>query len=121
MILITIFARKNCKLQNILFLASFLKICQRNDPNLNECVKQSIDLLRPSLKTGIPTLQIPPCEPLRVPRIEISQSAGPVSIRSTYTDIEVQGGTSFILKSVKYVNRTTDRQQELKFIHSSKI
>ncbi|XP_011879809.1 PREDICTED: protein takeout-like [Vollenhovia emeryi] len=79
----------------------YLKICHRNDPNLNECVKRSIDLLRPYLKTGIPALQIPPCEPLRVPRIEISQSAGPVSIRSTYTDIKVQGGTSFILKTIK--------------------
>ncbi|XP_011631205.1 protein takeout [Pogonomyrmex barbatus] len=79
----------------------FLKICHRNDPSLNECIKRSVDSLRPYLKTGIPTLQIPPCEPLRVPRIEISQSAGPISLKSTYTDIEVQGGTSFILKSVK--------------------
>ncbi|XP_011171033.1 protein takeout [Solenopsis invicta] len=79
----------------------YLKICHRNDSNLNGCIKQSIDLLRPYLKTGIPALQIPSCEPLRVPQIEISQSAGPVSIRSTYTDIEVQGGTSFILKRVK--------------------
>ncbi|KYQ52578.1 Protein takeout [Trachymyrmex zeteki] len=79
----------------------FVKICHRNDPNLNECVKQSINSLRPYLKTGIPALQIPPCEPLHVPQIEISESVGPVSVRSTYTDIEVQGGTSFILKSVK--------------------
>ncbi|XP_012219403.1 protein takeout-like [Linepithema humile] len=82
-------------------IPTFLKICHRSDPNLNECVKRSIDSLRPYLKTGIPALQIPPCEPLRVPRIEISQMAGPISIKSTYTDIEVQGGTSFILKSVK--------------------
>ncbi|KYM94236.1 Protein takeout [Cyphomyrmex costatus] len=57
---------------------------------------------------GIPELQIPPCEPLRVPQIEISQSVGPVSTRSTYTDIEVQGATSFILKSVK-INIDNDR------------
>ncbi|XP_050456597.1 protein takeout-like [Cataglyphis hispanica] len=79
----------------------FLKICHRNDPNLNECVKQSVNSLRPYLKTGIPALQIPPCEPLRVPQIEISQAVGPISITSTYTDIEVQGGTNFTLKSVK--------------------
>ncbi|GAB1869770.1 Protein takeout-like protein [Camponotus japonicus] len=82
-------------------IPSFLKICHRNDPNLNECVKRSIDSLRPYLKTGIPALQIPPCEPLRIPQIEISQTAGPISMRSTYTDIEIQGGTNFILKNVK--------------------
>ncbi|XP_070162436.1 protein takeout [Polyergus mexicanus] len=79
----------------------FLNICHRNDPNLNECVKQSVNSLRPYLKTGIPALQIPPCEPLHVPQIEISQAVGPISITSTYTDIEVQGGTNFTLKSVK--------------------
>lgn len=94
------FARKIIK-KNIFSLAPFLKICHRNDPNLNECVKQSVNSLRPYLKTGIPELQIPPCEPLQVPQIEISQAVGPISIRSIYTDIEVQGGTNFILKSVK--------------------
>ncbi|XP_029169662.1 protein takeout-like [Nylanderia fulva] len=86
------------KSQNI---PPFLKICHRNDPNLNECVKQSVELLRPYLRTGIPELQIPPCEPLHVPQIEISQAVGPISIRSTYSDIEVRGGTNFLLKSVK--------------------
>lgn len=85
----------------VLFLASFLKICHRSDPNLNECVKRSVESLKPYLKTGIPALQIPPCEPLRVPQIEISQTAGPISVKSTYTNIEIQGGTNFILKTVK--------------------
>ncbi|KAL0101135.1 hypothetical protein PUN28_018766 [Cardiocondyla obscurior] len=77
----------------------FLKKCHRSDPNLNECIKQSIELLKPYLRSGIPALQIPPCEPLRIPQIEISQSSGPIFIESTYTDIEVQGGINFILKN----------------------
>ncbi|KAG7200226.1 hypothetical protein KM043_017703 [Ampulex compressa] len=82
-------------------LPPFLKICHRNDPNLNECVKHSVDTLRPHLKNGIPDLHIPPCEPLLVPQIEISQAAGPVSISSIYRNIQIQGTTSFILKSVR--------------------
>lgn len=105
-IIISIICKKKFHIAKHPISAPYLKICHRNDSNLNGCIKQSIDLLRPYLKTGIPALQIPSCEPLRVPQIEISQSAGPVSIRSTYTDIEVQGGTSFILKRVKYVSRT---------------
>ncbi|XP_001607003.1 protein takeout-like [Nasonia vitripennis] len=82
-------------------IPSFLKICRRSDPHLNECIKRSVDSLRPYLRTGIPALHIPPCEPLGVPEIELSQAAGPVSISSAYTNIKVWGGTDFILKSVK--------------------
>ncbi|XP_020289007.1 protein takeout-like [Pseudomyrmex gracilis] len=82
-------------------ISSFLKICHRNDPNLNECVRRSVDSLRPYLKTGIAELHIPSCEPLHVPRIEINQMSGPISIEAVYTDIEIQGGTNFILKNIK--------------------
>ena len=83
--------------------ATFLRICHRSDPYLNDCIKRSVESLRPYLKTGIPALNIPPCEPLNVPEIELSQAAGPVTIRSAYSNIRVWGGTDFILKSVKWV------------------
>lgn len=37
-------------------LPSFLKVCSRNDPNLNECVKRSMEHLRGYLAHGIPQL-----------------------------------------------------------------
>ncbi|XP_043274340.1 protein takeout-like [Venturia canescens] len=79
----------------------FLKLCHQKDSQLNECVKRSVEALRPHLKSGIEALNIPPCEPLRIPQIEISQAAGPVSINSVYKNIRVLGGTDFVLKSVK--------------------
>ncbi|XP_058803114.1 protein takeout-like [Phymastichus coffea] len=82
-------------------IPSFLRICRRSDPHLNECVKHSVNSLRPYLKSGIPALHIPPCEPLNVPEIELSQASGPVSVSSSYSNIEIWGGTEFILKSVK--------------------
>ncbi|XP_012263654.3 protein takeout-like [Athalia rosae] len=82
-------------------IPDFLKICRRSDPKLNECVRDSVESLKPYLKNGIPSLDIPPCEPLHVPQVEIKQGAGPVSIKSTYNDIEVRGATDFLLKSVK--------------------
>ncbi|KAK2576588.1 hypothetical protein KPH14_005258 [Odynerus spinipes] len=82
-------------------LPPFLQICHRSDPNLNECVKNSVEHLRPYLKDGIPALHIPACEPLYVPQVEISQAAGPVSVKSSYSDIKLYGGTDFVLKSVR--------------------
>ncbi|XP_057338859.1 putative beta-carotene-binding protein [Microplitis mediator] len=57
---------------NIIFLTSFVSaevpsyipICGRRNPNLNECVKNSVDTLRPKLRDGIPELDVPSTNPL---------------------------------------------------------
>ncbi|XP_031842157.1 protein takeout [Nomia melanderi] len=79
----------------------YLKICHRSDPNLNECVKQSVNLLKPYLKDGIEALRIPPCEPLHLSKIEINQSSGPIYIHATYTNISIFDGTNIVPKGIK--------------------
>ncbi|KAJ8673670.1 hypothetical protein QAD02_004932 [Eretmocerus hayati] len=82
-------------------ISSYLKICHRSDPNLNECIRQSVNEIKPYLSDGIPELDVPPCEPLHLSEIEISQATGPVAIRSIYHNIKIWGGTDFVLKSIK--------------------
>ncbi|XP_067014589.2 protein takeout [Anabrus simplex] len=82
-------------------LPEFLKICHRDDPNLNDCVMESVEHLKPYLKEGIPELGIPSCEPLHIPEIVINQGRGAVSVQSTYSDILVSGPSEFDLKSVR--------------------
>ncbi|KAK9686883.1 hemolymph juvenile hormone binding protein (JHBP) [Popillia japonica] len=82
-------------------LPYFLKVCHRNDNDLNECVKRSIENLRPLMSKGIPEFDIPSCEPLIIPEVIIDQGNGPVSVKSTYNDVRVYGPTQFELKSIK--------------------
>ncbi|XP_017780986.1 PREDICTED: protein takeout-like [Nicrophorus vespilloides] len=82
-------------------LPSFLHICHRSDPHLNDCIKKSVEKLRPLLSKGIPEFGIPSCEPLRIPEVVIDQGAGPVSVKSIYKDIKVYGPSDFTLKHVK--------------------
>lgn len=86
---------------NKIILASFLKICHRNDSNINECVKGSLEKLRPLLSKGIPEFGIPSCEPLTIQEVVIDQGNGPVSVKSTYTDIKVYGPSDFELRSIR--------------------
>lgn len=71
------------------------------NPSLNECVKDSIESLRPRLSKGIPELSIPPCEPLDIPKISLTQSAGPITLKSEYTNIKIYGPSKFQLKGIK--------------------
>ncbi|KAK0164304.1 hypothetical protein PV328_002948 [Microctonus aethiopoides] len=45
-------------------LSSIVPVCGRRNPNLDECVKNSFNSLRPKLIKGIPELDVPSIEPL---------------------------------------------------------
>ncbi|KAF5299976.1 hypothetical protein FQA39_LY11349 [Lamprigera yunnana] len=82
-------------------LPSFLKVCHQTDPNLNDCIKKAVERIKPMLAKGISDFGIPSLEPLRISKILIDQGSGAISLRSTYTDIEVYGPSNFTLQSVK--------------------
>ena len=79
----------------------FLKICRRSDPHLNDCIKQSINSLKPYLGNGIPSLRIPPCEPFHLSQIEINQASGPIYVHAKYNNVSIFGGTNIVPKSIR--------------------
>lgn len=81
--------------------ADYLKICHRKDPKLNDCIRESIEGLRPKLAAGIEELLVPPCEPLSIPEISIRQNAGAIRMDSEYSNILVSGLTNFTLRSIR--------------------
>lgn len=93
----------------LLFIANFIRRCQRSDPNLGECLKGTIESMRPEIANGIPELFIPPCEPLQIPEIRIKQNAGAIRMESVYSDILMSGLSNFTLRKCsvdKDLNRT---------------
>lgn len=91
----------NKKIHHLFLTASYLKICHRKDPHLNQCVQESIEKLRPKLAQGIKELLLPSCEPLEIPQIAIKQNAGAISMESVYSDILVYGLTNFTIQGVR--------------------
>ncbi|XP_067014581.2 protein takeout [Anabrus simplex] len=77
----------------------FFKVCRRSDPKLNDCIKDTINALRPALKKGISELKISSAEPMKVPKVQVFQGTGPVSIDSVFTDLTIQGITQYEVKS----------------------
>lgn len=86
----------------ISFSAPFLKICRRSDPHLSDCIKQSINSLKPYLRNGIQALRIPPCEPFHLSEIEINQASGPIYVHAKYSNVSIFGGTNIVPKSTRY-------------------
>ncbi|KAJ8953222.1 hypothetical protein NQ314_007387 [Rhamnusium bicolor] len=82
-------------------MTSSFKTCRRSDPNLQKCIKKSVEELRPLLTKGIPEFDIPSCEPLYIPEVVIDKGTGAVSLKSLYKDINVYGPSKFVIKHIK--------------------
>ncbi|KAJ8673666.1 hypothetical protein QAD02_004928 [Eretmocerus hayati] len=67
-------------------LPSYIKVCKRTDPNINDCIVNSIEHLRTKLREGIPELDVPAVEPLILDQIRLLR--GPVGAR---LDVNISG------------------------------
>jgi len=69
------------------------KICSRNSPDLAQCVKESIELIRPRLKSGDlgNGFAITPLEPINIDDILIQKNGLYVSL----TNLKARGAANF--------------------------
>jgi len=79
-------------------------LCKKSDPNLDKCLKTSVQSVIPDLAEGYPKLRIPAIEPFELPSLEIDQGKGSsksVSIDLKLKDVKIMGLTSTVIDSLK--------------------
>ncbi|KAH9640854.1 hypothetical protein HF086_014440 [Spodoptera exigua] len=93
--------------------------CRQKDSKLNECLKMAVpDALR-RMKKGIPSLSVPPMEPLHVNSINVDSGSGPVVITQMYKNIKLHGLTNTLLTLADLKNyrlRTDSITPKMEFI-----
>lgn len=73
-------------------IPDYLHVCHRNDPNLEQCIRKSVEELRPYLRVGIPEMQVPPIEPLFIKELVAAEGSG---IKVVTEDLKVYGCSNF--------------------------
>ncbi|XP_077289809.1 circadian clock-controlled protein daywake-like [Arctopsyche grandis] len=81
-------------------LSKYVKICSRNDVDLNNCVLESVMLLKPHLFKGIPELDIPSCEPLFLSEVKLVQGHGVMAMNSEYRNVHLWGFSNFTVHNM---------------------
>lgn len=79
-------------------------LCKKNDPNLDKCLKTSLQAVIPELGDGYPKFRIPAIEPFELPSLEIDHGKGTkssVSIDLKLKDVKIMGLTSATIESLK--------------------
>ncbi|XP_074114664.1 uncharacterized protein LOC141537529 [Cotesia typhae] len=87
---------------------SYIPVCGRRNPNLNECIKNSVEKLRPKLREGIPELDVPPIDPLILnERLVVADTP---DFKSGATNIKLYDAGSFEIRSltVDFENKKVD-------------
>merc|ERR1712216_324829 len=102
-------------------LRSFLGNCVNGGTNLDSCLLQLADKLKPYMKTGIPSLNIPKTDPMDIDKIafQLKNPLGVVTVQFTENTVEglnVQmenlfGGEADGLAKVvlRFVNKESDK------------
>ncbi|KDR22094.1 protein takeout-like [Zootermopsis nevadensis] len=81
--------------------SAYFKICHRSNPDLSNCVRNTIEDLRPKLIKGIPDLEIVSLDPLNIPRLEFNDGNGNFRFKQILTNVTIHGLGNFQLKDIK--------------------
>lgn len=81
--------------------ADFLHVCKRNDPQIEACIKKSVEDLRPKLMTGVPEYSIPSLEPLLLKELIAAEGSGGLKI--TVKDVHAYGASDFVVQKLRYI------------------
>ncbi|XP_067004639.2 protein takeout [Anabrus simplex] len=82
-------------------VGDYFTLCSRSDPNLGECIKNSMTKAKPKLIEGIPELQLVPLEPLHIPLLEFKDGQGNFEFHMTLRNLIVRGLKDFDVKDCK--------------------
>ncbi|PZC87299.1 protein takeout-like [Helicoverpa zea] len=82
-------------------IPSYIKVCQRNDPQVDKCIMNSVDLLRPKMIEGIPELNVPGIEPLSLGQIALARGPQGAKLTAVVNDVKVRGPSNFIIEELK--------------------
>lgn len=96
----------------IFILADYFPVCFRNDPNLNQCLLDATEQVKPflgkktslisimetfnqmgvfSLAKGVPELKLPPFEPFNIPEIVLQQGTSALNFKATLQNVVAHG------------------------------
>ncbi|CAH1399266.1 unnamed protein product [Nezara viridula] len=78
-------------------LPDYIEVCKRSDPDLQACIKKSIEDLRPKLIEGMPEMKVPPIEPLIIDEPISTEGTG---LNVVTKNLKAWGGSNYTLKNL---------------------
>jgi len=71
-----------------------------NGDNLNSCLRELAEKLRPYMRTGLPDYGVPRVEPLTIKETQLKLAKAAIDVTVTFKDVTGTGLANFVLNSV---------------------
>ncbi|XP_063829428.1 uncharacterized protein LOC135078799 [Ostrinia nubilalis] len=89
--------------------------CKRSDPQIEKCVLDAIEAIKPRLKTGIPEVNVPALDPFTVPTLRLDKTAPNLRLKATVKHAKAFGGTNFVIEKLR-LNLNNKYAAEIKIV-----
>ncbi|XP_038209393.1 circadian clock-controlled protein daywake-like [Zerene cesonia] len=111
-----VFLALYCLISNVLSvpLPEYIKVCKRDQSSINECVKNSVQSLRPNLIAGIPEINVPSIEPFYITEV-VAINGDLAPLKASATNVKVSGAGNFSIKSLDLDLETYTIQARVRF------
>ncbi|KAF9415274.1 hypothetical protein HW555_007023 [Spodoptera exigua] len=81
--------------------ADYFPSCKRSDPQIEKCVLNGLEAMRPHLREGIPEVNIPALDPFTVPTLKLDRTAPNLRLKATVKHAKAYGGSDFKIEKLK--------------------
>lgn len=79
----------------------YFPVCKKSDPQIEKCVLDALEAMRPQLLAGIPDLEIPVIDPFTVPTLKLDRTAPNLRLKATVKHAIAYGGKDFKIEKLK--------------------
>lgn len=85
----------------------------------NKCVLQQLEAITPQLVKGIPSLKLPPLDPLALPSLVVDRNLEALKVKANLTNIRVYGGTNYLIDELRANrdNLTVYLKVQMPYVH----
>nr|XP_018916383.1 PREDICTED: circadian clock-controlled protein-like [Bemisia tabaci] len=91
----------SCTILSVNSTPEYVHPCHKADPNINSCIKETFNHLRPYLISGIQEIKVPSIEPMIIQRMAMENGHGPVRVRAFFNNMTILGASNYTVLSVK--------------------
>lgn len=75
--------------------------CYKKDPEINKCITNTFNHLRPYLINGIKEISVPSIDPFRIDKIVIENGQGALRIKASFFNVSASGASNYSVSSVR--------------------
>ncbi|XP_045761246.1 uncharacterized protein LOC123864672 isoform X1 [Maniola jurtina] len=90
-----------CAAGNAKILPEDFPQCKRSDPNLENCILQAVETVKPRLLSGIPEVSVPALDPFAVPTLKLDRTANNLRLKATIKNMKAYGGSNFKIEKLR--------------------